>query len=116
GKIEPARELLSKLRKDEQWRGAGRGFDLAHPLADSGDDVAASPVMKLVLSFLPHHYMAMYHPRMSDYAPGGYDTAKNLLASFLELYHQEDGFRRNAKQALDCIDQGLPAAKTRAHE
>jgi serine/threonine protein kinase len=116
GKIEPARELLSKLRKDEQWRAAGRVFDLAHPVADSGDDVAASPVMKLVLSFWPNHYMAMYHAGMSDYALGDYTSAKELLNSFLELYHQEDGFRRNAKQALDRIDQGLPAAKTRAHE
>ena len=116
GKIEPARELLSKLRKDEQEQAAQIVFNLAHPVADSGDDVAASPVMKLVIAFIPNHYMAMYHAGMSDYALGDYTSAKELLASFLELYHQEDGFRRNAKQALARIDQGLPATKTRAHE
>ncbi len=116
GKIESARELLSKLRREEQWQAAGIVFNLAHGVADSGDDVAASPVMKLVLSFWPNHYQAMYHAGMSDYALGDYASAKQLLASFLELYHQEDGFRRNAKEALGRIDKGLPAAKTRAHE
>lgn len=117
GKIEPARALLSKLQGEEQWRAAGIVFDLAHGVADSGDDVAASPVMKLVLSFWPNHYQAMYHAGMSDYALGDYASAKQLLESFLELYHQEDGFRHNAQEALARIGKGLPPAKTpRSHE
>lgn len=111
GKVEPARAMLSQLKGDEQWRAAGIVFNLAHGVADSGDDVAASPVMKLVLSFWPNHYQAMYHAGMSDYALGDYSSAKQLLESFLQLYHQEDGFRRNAKDALARIAQGLPPPK-----
>jgi serine/threonine protein kinase len=107
GRIEPARQLISKLNPDEQWRAAGIVFDLAHGVADSGDDVAASPIMKMVLAFWPNHYQAMYHAGMSDYALGDYASAKLLLESFLNLYHQEDGFRHNAQQALARIDQGL---------
>ncbi len=111
GKIEPARELISKLEPDQQWRAAGVVFDLAHRVADSGDDVAASPIMKMVLAFWPNHYQAMYHAGMSDYALGEHTSAKRLLESFLGLYHQEDGFRRNAQLALGRIAQGLPPEK-----
>jgi serine/threonine protein kinase len=111
GKIEPARELISKLQPDEQRRAAGIVFDLAHRVADSGDDVAASPIMKMVLAFWPNHYQAMYHAGMSDYALGDHASAKHLLESFLGLYHQEDGFRHNAQQALARIGEGLPPAK-----
>jgi serine/threonine protein kinase len=107
GKIEPARAMLSSLAENEQWRGAGIVFDLAHGVADSGDDVAASPVMKLVLTFWPNHYQAMYHAGMSDYALGDHASAKQLLESFLQLYHEDDGFRRNAQEALARISQGL---------
>ncbi|HME89985.1 MAG TPA: protein kinase [Myxococcaceae bacterium] len=117
GKIEPARALLTKLQGEEQWRAAGIVFNLAHGVADSGDDVAASPVMKLVLAFWPNHYQAMYHAGMSDYALGDYASAKQLLESFLELYHQEDGFRHNAQEALARIGKGLPPTKARSsHE
>ena len=111
GKTERARELISKLEPDQQWRAAGVVFDLAHRVADSGDDVAASPIMKMVLAFWPNHYQAMYHAGMSDYALGEHASAKRLLESFLGLYHQEDGFRRNAQQALVRIAQGLPPEK-----
>jgi hypothetical protein len=51
--------MLSGLAENEQWRGAGIVFDLAHGVADSGDDVAASPVMKLVLTFWLNHYVGL---------------------------------------------------------
>jgi hypothetical protein len=37
---------------------------------------------------------------MSDFALGNRDRARTHLKEFLRLYATEDGFRRNAKDAL----------------
>ena len=79
-------------------------FDLAHPVADAGDDVAAAPIMNLVLESWPNHYQALYHAGMSDFALGNRDRARTHLTEFLRLYTQDDGFRRNAKQALAKLE------------
>ena len=100
GKIDEARKLLAQLPADQRWRAAGIVFDLAHPVADAGDDVSAAAVMNLVLESWPNHFQALYHAGMSDYALGNRDRARTHLARFLELYAPEDGFRRNAKDAL----------------
>ena len=75
-------------------------FDLAHPVADAGDDVAAAAIMNLVLESWPNHYMALYPAGMSDFVLGNRDRARSHLNEFLQLYANEDGFRRNAKDAL----------------
>ena len=100
GKIAEARAVLDGLRPDDRLRAAGIVFDLAHPVADAGDDVSAAPIMNLVLESWPDHYMARYHAGMSDYALGNLDRARTHLEVFLRLYSNEDGFRHNAQQVL----------------
>jgi predicted Ser/Thr protein kinase len=100
GKIDEARAALSRVAPEERWRAAGIVFDLAHPVADAGDDVAAAPIMNLVLESWPNHFQALYHAGMSDYALGNRDRARTHLAEFLRLYSIEDGFRRNARDVL----------------
>ncbi|HWE23709.1 MAG TPA: tetratricopeptide repeat protein, partial [Myxococcales bacterium] len=104
GKIEEARSLLARLPQSQRWRAAGIVFDLAHPVADAGDDVAAAAIMNLVLESWPNHYMALYHAGMSDYVLGNRERARTHLADFLKLYATEDGFRRAAKDALAKLE------------
>ena len=92
--------MLAQLPGDQRYRAAGIVFDLAHPVADAGDDVSAAAVMNLVLESWPNHFQALYHAGMSDYSLGNHGRARTHLARFLELYPTEDGFRRNAKDAL----------------
>src|SRR6266436_3123733 len=104
GKIDEARTVLAGVPEPERWRAAGIVFDLAHPVADAGDDVAAARIMNLVLESWPNNYMALYHAGMSDFALGNRDRARTHLKEFLRLYATEDGFRRNAKDALARMD------------
>ena len=100
GRIEEARTALARVPEEGRWRAAGVVFDLAHPVADAGDDVAAAPIMNLVLESWPNHFQALYHAGMSDYALGNSSRARTHLTRFLQLYKEEDGFTRNARQAL----------------
>ena len=100
GKIDEARSLLQRVPQADRWRAAGIVFDLAHPVADAGDDVAAAAIMNLVIESWPNHYMALYHAGMSDYVLGNRERARSHLTDFLKLYATEDGFRRAAKDAL----------------
>ncbi|HYS08613.1 MAG TPA: serine/threonine-protein kinase [Myxococcales bacterium] len=100
GRIDDARAALAKLAKDDRWRAAGIVFDLAHPVADAGDDVAAGPIMNLVVESWPNHYMALYHAGISDSALGHRDRARRHLTAFLDLYKQDDGFTRKAREEL----------------
>jgi len=100
GKIDEARTVLGRVPESERRRAAGIVFDLAHPVADAGDDVAAAAIMNLVIESWPNHFQALYHAGMSDFALGNRDRARTHLNEFLRLYATEDGFRRNAKDAL----------------
>ena len=104
GKTDDARGVLQRVAEPERWRAAGIVFDLAHPVADAGDDVAAAPIMNLVIESWPNHFQALYHAGMSDFALGHRDRARTHLTEFLRLYATEDGFRRNAKDALARMD------------
>src|SRR5216684_1914163 len=100
GKIDEARTVLGRVPQSERRRAAGIVFELAHPVADAGDDVAAAAIMNLVIESWPNHFQALYHAGMSDFALGNRDRARTHLEEFLRLYATEDGFRRNAKDAL----------------
>ena len=104
GKIDEARAVLGRVPEADRWRAAGIVFDLAHPVADAGDDVAAAPIMNLVIESWPSHFQALYHAGMSDFALGNRERARTHLNEFLRLYATEDGFRRNAKDALARMD------------
>jgi Tetratricopeptide repeat len=100
GKIDSARQVIDRLTPDDRYRAAGIVFEIAHPVADAGDDRSAGPIMEMVIEYWPNNYMALYHAGMSEYALGQPDLARRHLESFLELYHQDDGWRHNAVDVL----------------
>jgi hypothetical protein len=100
GKIDRARGIISELPAGDRYRAAGIVFDVAHPVADAGDDRSAGPIMELVVEFWPNHYMALYHAGMSEYALGQAVLARTHLESFLSYYHENDGWTRNARVVL----------------
>jgi hypothetical protein len=100
GRIGDARAALARVPEDERWRAAGVVFDLAHPVADAGDDIAAAPIMNLVLESWPNHFQALYHAGISDHALGHTDRARTHLTEFLRLYKAEDGFTSKARETL----------------
>jgi tetratricopeptide (TPR) repeat protein len=100
GQIDKARSALEHVRDDLRLQAVGIVFDVAHPVADAGDDRAAGPIMKLVVDFWPNHYMALYHAGMSEYILNQPDLARQHLQSFLQYYESDDGWRRNAIEVL----------------
>ena len=103
GRIGDARATIRTLPESERFSAAGIVFDVAHPIADAGDDRSAGPIMGLVVEFWPNHYMALYHAGMASYGLGYGDLAREYLEQFIELYDQEDGWRANAEQVLGRI-------------
>jgi tetratricopeptide (TPR) repeat protein len=101
GKIDRAREVIDRLAAGDRGQAAGIVFEIGHPVADAGDDQSAGPIMRLVVSYQPDNYMALYHAGMSEYILGQLDFARTHLERFLELYRSEDGWRNNARQVLD---------------
>lgn len=119
GKLDVARREITKLPAGEQRTyAASVVFYVAHPVADHGDDVAAGPIMELVLEFKPDDFQALYHAGMSEYALGRIEQAQHNLTKFRQLYRAKDFFGNNADQALDRIQRGLPplVASPGAHE
>ncbi len=100
GRIDRARAILDGLEGEAQWRAAGVVFGVGHPVADAGDDLAAGPIMELVVEYWPNHYMALYHAGMARYGSGDLDRAGHYLERFLEHYDQDDGFTGNARSVL----------------
>jgi hypothetical protein len=100
GKIDRAREVIEHLGSGDRSRAAGIVFEIGHPVADAGDDQSAGPIMRLVVSYQPGNYMALYHAGMSEYILGQHDFARTHLQRFLELYTSEDGWRHNAQDVL----------------
>ena len=96
GRIDSARDLILQLPEDQQWHAAGVVFNVGHPVADAGDDLAAGPLMELVVEFWPNHYMALYHAGAARYALGDHGYAHGYLTRFLEHYDPDDGWRRSA--------------------
>ena len=104
GKIERARTVIDALDAGDRAQAASIVFNIGHPVADAGDDHSAGPIMRLVVSYQPDNYMALYHAGMSEYILGQMDFARTHLRKFLDLYHQPDGFRNNALEVLRRLD------------
>src|SRR5207244_7594486 len=100
GKLDSARAVIDRLPADDRYKAAGIVFDVAHPVADAGDDRSAGPIMELVVEYWPNHYMALYHAGMAEYMLGQRDLATRNLEAFLELYHENDGWRTNGIDVL----------------
>ena len=108
GKIDRARAIISELPRGDQGAAAAVLFNVAHPVADAGDDVSSGPMMQLVLEYWPNNYMALYHAGMSEYALGQTTLAEKHLRGFLEMYSAPDGFTSAANEALRKIEQSAP--------
>ena len=108
GKIDRAREVIDKLDRGDRANAAGSSSTIGHPVADAGDDQSAGPIMRLVVSYQPDNYMALYHAGMSEYILGQMDFARTHLKQFLELYRDEDGWRSNALDVLRRLDADCP--------
>jgi hypothetical protein len=80
-------------------------FDVAHPVADAGDDRSAGPIMEMVVDYWPNHYMALYHAGMAEYMLGQRDLARHSLQEFLKYYHEADGFTSNARTVLSRMSE-----------
>lgn len=104
GKIERARTVIDALAAGERAQAANIVFNIGHPVADAGDDQSAGPIMRLVVSYQPDNYMALYHAGMSEYILGQMDFARTHLRKFLDLYHDPDGYRNNAVEVLKRLD------------
>ena len=104
GKIERARTVIDALSAGERAQAASIVFSVGHPVADAGDDQSAGPIMRLVVSYQPDNYMALYHAGMSEYILGQMDFARTHLRKFLDLYHDPDGYRNNAVEVLKRLD------------
>jgi len=100
GKVDLARDVIDRLAARDRYQAAGIVFNVAHPVADAGDDRSAGPIMELVVDYIPNHYMALYHAGMSEYALGQPALARTHLKAFLSYYHENDGWTRNARDVL----------------
>lgn len=103
GKIDRARSLIEGLPLDRRFQAAGVVFNAGHPAADAGDELAAGPLMELVVEFWPNHYMALYHAGASSFQRGDYDSSEQYLTRFLAEYSVEDGWRSSALTMLEQV-------------
>lgn len=103
GRTDRARELIGGLPADHRWQAAGTVFDIGHPAADAGDELAAGPLMELVVEFWPNHYMALYHAGAAAFERGELERAEGYLTRFLAEYDVEDGWHSSARGMLDRI-------------
>jgi tetratricopeptide (TPR) repeat protein len=104
GNIDSARALIMALPVGDRGYASGIVFNIGHPVADAGDDRSAGPIMELVLEFWPDNYMALYHAGISEYSLGQPDKARASLHRFLDLYHENDGWRSNALEVLGRLE------------
>ena len=115
GKIDRARAIIEGIQPSDRASAARVLFDVAHPVADAGDDRASGPMMQLVLEYWPNNYMALYHAGMSEFALGQRMFAVKHLRAFLAMYTVNDGFTQNARRALENLerpnDAGLPQVR-----
>jgi hypothetical protein len=118
GRIDDARHLIDELDQRGRQTAAYIVFNIGHPVADAGDDRSAGPIMELVIDYLPNDYMALYHAGMAEYMLGQRDLSQKNLKAFLELYQQNDGWRRNALEVLGRLKDGTntDADRRRPHE
>ncbi|HMG24149.1 MAG TPA: hypothetical protein VK607_22600 [Kofleriaceae bacterium] len=115
GKIDRARELLLGMTEAMRTHAIAQVFQLAHPIADRGDDASAGPIMALVVEFWPANYMAVFHAGMAEFALGHDELAGLQLERFLGMYHMHDVWRQRAEQALTAIAAHIALDKRQAH-
>jgi hypothetical protein len=115
GKIDHARMLLLAMNEAMRSHAIVQVFNLAHPIADRGDDASAGPIMALVVEFWPDNYMAVFHAGMAEFALGHDPLASAHLERFLAMYPSHDVWRMRAEQALVAIAAHLELDRRQAH-
>jgi len=105
GRIDDARRIIDKLTGDARLSAVNIVFDVAHPVADAGDDRSAGPIMEMVVDYWPNHYMALYHAGIAEYMLGQRDLARHSLQEFLKYYHETDGWTSNARTVLSHLSE-----------
>lgn len=115
GKIDAARTRLLAMSGANRAAALQQIFDIAHPIADAGDDRSAGPIMALISELWPENYMAVFHAGMAEFALGNDDHARVQLEKFLTVYGREDVWRGRAQKALTDIAAGTPLAQREAH-
>jgi hypothetical protein len=113
GKIDRARRIINDMPHSDRGAAASILFNVAHPVADAGDDLASGKMMALVLDYWPDNYMALYHAGMSEAALDQHEVAEKHLAAFLERYTVEDGFTSAARVALAKVRRANGLARVR---
>jgi hypothetical protein len=103
GRVDRAREVIEGLPEAQRYLAAGVVFDAGHPAADAGGDIAAGPLMELVVDYWPNHYMALYHAGAARFQAGSHAVASGYLERFLAEYSTDDGWRRSALSMLEQI-------------
>ena len=103
GQLDAAHAVIDRLPEGDRYRAAGIVFDVAHPVADAGDNRSAGPIMELVVDYWPNHYMALYHAGMAEFALGQSALAAKNLTAFLSYYHENDGWTRSARETLERL-------------
>jgi len=106
GQLDAAHAVIDRLPEAERYRAAGIVFDVAHPVADAGDNRSAGPIMELVVDYWPNHYMALYHAGMAEYALDQPELARRHLEAFLTYYHEADGWTQSARETLARLGAG----------
>ena len=104
GELDSARAVIDRLPQRDRYRAVGIVFDVAHPVADAGDNRSAGPIMELVVDYWPNHYMALYHAGMAEFALGQTAHAHKNLTAFLSYYHENDGWTRSARETLARLE------------
>jgi len=115
GKLDRARALLLPMGRAQQSQAIAQVFNVAHPIADRGDDESAGPIMALVVEFWPDNYMAVFHAGMAEFALGHDDAARAQLQRFLGMYASHDVWRARAEQALAAMATHTPLDQRIAH-
>ncbi len=105
GKVDAARQVILSLAPSDRNAAVSYVFQVAHPVADAGDDESAGPIMELVVAFQPDQYMALYHAGMAKAITGDDDKARLYLTRFLAIYQSPDGWSHNAHKALEALDR-----------
>jgi hypothetical protein len=108
GLLGRADSVITSVQDQERLQVVAIVFDVAHPVADAGDDRAAGPIMELVVKHWPNHYMALYHAGMSAYTLEQHDRARSHLGAFLKSYSGDDGWRHNAIEVLKRLGVDTP--------
>lgn len=97
-----ARALILGLPEGTRLEAASVVFNVAQAMVERGQEMAAGPLMELVLEFWPNHYVALFEAGVTRYTEGDYTHARIYLQRFLDVYVQDD---QRSQRAMRMIDE-----------